>query len=319
MVVLLRARNLTKRYGPVRALDNASFEVEEGITGLLGANGAGKSTALKLFLGLISPDSGSAEFLGTDIRSDVLARQRLGYMPEHDCLPDAVPAAEFVAHMAEVSGLPRVEARVRATDILRHVGLFEERYRPMGTYSTGMKQRVKLAQALVHDPVVILLDEPTAGLDPMGRRAMLELLVRTGREFGISIVLSSHLMGDVERTCDRVIVLDAGTVLRAGPVSDFTEETETLLIEVTEGAEALSRALAARGVETTIDGSALILERAREEHYDAIRDAVVESGALLYRLAPRQHELTEIFKSDGAEMPEPVADGADGTDGAART
>ncbi|HJM75254.1 MAG TPA: ABC transporter ATP-binding protein [Dehalococcoidia bacterium] len=296
MTALLSARNLSKHYGSVHALDGVSFDIEEGITGLLGANGAGKSTTLKLFLGLLQPDSGSADFLAVDGDDPVMARQRIGYMPEHDCLPDSPPAAEFLTHMAEVSGLPRVAARVRATDALRHVGLFEERYRPIGTYSTGMKQRVKLAQALVHDPVVILLDEPTAGLDPMGRQEMLDLIRSTGRDFGISMVLSSHLMGDVERTCERVIVLDGGTVMRTGPVTGFLEETETLVIEVSEGEQALVDALAARGLTTTLVGRSLTLEGASGDDYDTVRNAVVDSGALLYRLAPERHSLTEIFE-----------------------
>ena len=296
MTTLLSAHNLKKHFGTVRALDGVTFEIEQGVTGLLGANGAGKTTALKLFLGLLVPDSGSADFVAADGADPVKARQRIGYMPEHDCLPDAVPAAEFLRHMAEVSGLPRVAARVRATDMLRHVGLFEERYRPIGTYSTGMKQRVKLAQALVHDPIVILLDEPTAGLDPIGRQDMLDLLRTTGREFGISIVLSSHLMGDIERTCERVIVLDSGAVMRTGPVAGFLEEKETLIIEVSEGEEALRAALAARGLVTRTDGRKLILDGAIGEDYDTLRDALVESGALLYRLAPERHSLTEIFE-----------------------
>jgi ABC-2 type transport system ATP-binding protein len=304
MSALLRARNLTKHFGSVRALDGVTFDIEQGVTGLLGANGAGKSTTLRLFLGLLRPDSGSADFLAVDGKDPVKARQRIGYMPEHDCLPDAPTAAEFLTHMAEVSGLPRVAARVRATDVLRHAGLFEERYRPIGTYSTGMKQRVKLAQALVHDPVVILLDEPTAGLDPIGRQDMLDLIRSTGRDFGISIVLSSHLMGDVERTCERVIVLDAGSVMRTGPIAGFLEEKETLIIEVSEGEEALAAALAARGLETMVDGRRLILEGASGEDYDAVRDAVVESGALLYRLAPERHSLTEIFERVPAEEAE---------------
>ena len=308
MTALLSARDLTKHFGSVRALDGVTFDIEEGVTGLLGANGAGKSTTLKLFLGLLRPDFGSADFLAVDGTVDggdsVMARQRIGYMPEHDCLPDAPPATEFLTHMAEVSGLPRVAARVRATDVLRHVGLFEERYRPIGTYSTGMKQRVKLAQALVHDPVMMLLDEPTAGLDPIGRQEMLDLIRSTGRDLGISMVLSSHLMGDVERTCERVIVLDAGSVMRTSPVASFLEEKETLIIEVSEGEEALAAALAARGLETTADGRRLILEGASGEDYDTVRDAVVESGALLYRLAPERHSLTEIFERASAEEAE---------------
>ena len=235
-MALLRARELTKTFGPVRALDAVSFEIDEGITGLLGSNGAGKSTTLRLFLGLLDPDGGTAEILGHDPRASPEYRTRVGYAPEHDCLPRAVSAAEFLAYMAQISGLPPTPARLRASDVLRHVGLFEERYRSMGTYSTGMKQRVKLAQALVHDPVVAFLDEPTAGLDPLGRREMLDLIRRVGGEFGISIVISTHLMGDVERVCDSVVVLDAGRLLRTGPVSGFTEETETLEVELIEGA-----------------------------------------------------------------------------------
>lgn len=293
--MLLRATNLSKRFGQVRALDDASFEIGAGITGLLGSNGAGKTTSLKIFIGLLQPDGGSVEVLGSDTRASAEYRVRVGYAPEHDCLPAAVSAAEFLAYMAEVSGLPRTAARLRAADILRHVGLFEERYRPMGTYSTGMKQRVKLAQALVHDPLLAFLDEPTAGLDPMGRREMLELIRRVGREFGISIVVSTHLMGDVERTCDSVIVLDAGRVLRTGAVSTFTEETETLVVDLVEGAAALAMALERRGLAAHLDGSRLTLDGVSGEDYDTLRDAIVESGALLYRLAPARLALSDVF------------------------
>ena len=206
MAVLLEANSLTKRYGTTIALDDVDFQVTDGITGLLEPNGAGKSTAIKLSLGLIRPTAGSAEVMGRRPYDSPEVRGRLGYMPEHDCLPPGTTAAEFLSHMAQVSGLPPAQVRTRAADILRHVGLEEERYRPIGQYSTGMKQRVKLGQALVHDPALVLLDEPTAGLDPSGRDDMLSLVRRTGREFGISIILSSHLMGDVETasSCLRV-------------------------------------------------------------------------------------------------------------------
>ena len=299
-MALLRAHELTKTFGSVRALDGVSFEIDEGITGLLGSNGAGKSTSLKLFLGLLDPDSGTAEVLGQEARSSPEVRARIGYGPEHDCLPRNVSAAEFLAYMARISGLPRTAARLRASDVLRHVGLFEERYRPMETYSTGMKQRVKLAQALVHDPVIAFLDEPTAGLDPLGRREMLELIRRVGGEFGISIVISTHLMGDVERACDSVVVLDAGRLLRSGPVSGFTEETETLEVELLEGAEAVVAALRGRGLEPTVGtaGRRLTLEGVSGEDYDTLRDVIVDAGALLYRLAPARHSLADVFTSD---------------------
>jgi ABC-2 type transport system ATP-binding protein len=302
-MALVRVDSVVKTYGSVRALDGATFELGEGITGLLGSNGAGKTTSLKLCMGLIAPDAGRVEVLGRDTRADVEYRARIGYAPEHDCLPPAASAAEFLAYMAEISGLPRSAARLRASDLLRHVGLFEERYRPMGTYSTGMKQRVKLAQALVHDPVLAFLDEPTAGLDPLGRRDMLELIRRVGREFGISIVISTHLMGDVERTCDAVVVLGAGKVLRAGQVAGLTEETETVLVDLVEGAPALAAALTARGMTPLLDGNRLTLEHVSGEDYDVLRDAVVASGALLYRLAPERHSLASVFEpapEDGA-------------------
>ena len=307
-MALLQARDLTKTFGQVRALDAVSFDIDEGITGLLGSNGAGKSTSLKLFLGLLDPDGGTAEVLGVDPRTSPEYRTRVGYAPEHDCLPRSVSAAEFLAYMARISGLPPTAARLRASDVLRHVGLFEERYRAMGTYSTGMKQRVKLAQALVHDPVVAFLDEPTAGLDPLGRREMLDLVRRVGSEFGISIVISTHLMGDVERVCDSVVVLDAGRLLRAGPVSGFTEETETLEVEILEGVGAVADGLRRRGLDPRVDGGRLTLERVSGADYDTLRDVIVESDALLYRLAPARHSLADVFVSEPPGAPDEEAD-----------
>jgi ABC-2 type transport system ATP-binding protein len=298
VATLLEAKSLTKRYGQTIALESVDFQVSDGITGLLGPNGAGKSTATKLFLGLLKPTSGSAEVLGEKPYESLEIRARLGYMPEHDCLPAAITASEFLTHMVQVSGIPPSQARTRAADILRHVGLEEERYRPIGQYSTGMKQRVKLAQSLAHDPVVALLDEPTAGLDPGGREDMLRLIRRTGHEFGISIILSSHLMGDVESTCDRIIVLESGHVTEQGAVAQFTRETETVLIDVDGNRDELVAALAGRGITATVDGISLAVELNDDAQYDAIRDALVESNARLRRMAPRRHQLTDIFRSD---------------------
>ena len=310
MSALLEASHLTKTYGPTVALHDANFVIEPGVTGLLGANGAGKSTALKLFLGLIDADEGSALFNGFEVAQAPELRERIGYMPEHDCLPDTMTGAEFLTYMAQVSGLPAHEARVRTADILRHVGLEEARYRDISTYSTGMKQRVKLAQALVHDPVLALLDEPTAGLDPIGRQEMLGLIERTGGEFGISIVLSSHLMGDVEQVCDRVVVLDGGRLLREGSVASFTRETERLALTLTEGEDELSAALRARGLDISIDAGeprTLLVDDVDDADYDRIRDAIVESCALLYSMAPRQHSLTELFRDQPSPEPMPLA------------
>lgn len=293
---LLTAERLTKKYRNVVALNEVSFNIYDGITGILGENGAGKSTAIKIFLGLIRPTSGSAIVLGENASRNIGVRARVGYMPEHDCLPTQVSAAEFLTHMAETSGLPPSVARTRAADTLRHTGLFEERYRAIGGYSTGMKQRVKLGQSLVHDPAFVFLDEPTAGLDPLGREEMLTLVRKTHREFGISVLLSSHLMADVERTCDRIIVLQGGRLVESGEVGHFTKETETVFIEVDTNREAFMEALQRRGISVTPDGSGLTIEGPDESVYDHIRDALVESQAPLRRMAPRRRALAELFE-----------------------
>lgn len=295
---LLSVEHVTKRYGQVIALDDVNFTITDGITGILGENGAGKSTIIKILLGLLEPTSGTAKILGQVASESVSVRSRVGYMPEHDCLPSQVSAAEFLTHMAEVSGLPPDQARIRAADTLRHAGLFEERYRAIGGYSTGMKQRVKLCQALVHDPAFVFLDEPTAGLDPTGREEMLSLIRKTHREFGISVLFSSHLMADVERTCDRIIVLRGGTVVHSGEVSHFMKETETVFIEVDTNREQLLTALQNRGVAVTMAGGGLTVEGSDESVYDLVRDAVVEAEAPLRRIGPRRHELTELFQRD---------------------
>ena len=294
----MEANGLTKRYSGALALDNVNFAIGQGITGLLGPNGAGKSTAIKLFLGILTPTEGSATVLGERPYENVEVKSRLGYMPEHDCLPTSVTASEFLTHMAQISGLPPSAARTRAADTLRHVGLDEERYRSIGEYSTGMVQRVKLAQALVHDPTIVLLDEPTAGLDPVGREEMLALIRRTGRDFGISIVLSTHLMGDVETTCDRIVVLEGGQVIESGEVSGFMQETETVYVDVDGDVEMLVATLSERGLDCSLDGYSVAVQGVGGEEYDIIRDALADSGARLRRLGPRRHRLTEIFRSD---------------------
>lgn len=293
---LLSVDRLTKRYGDVVALNEVSFSITDGITGILGENGAGKSTAIKILLGLLRATSGSATVLGQNAFDNVIVRTRVGYMPEHDCLPSQVSAAEFLTHMAEVSGLPPSSARTRAADTLRHVGLFEERYRAIGGYSTGMKQRVKLGQALVHDPAFVFLDEPTAGLDPAGREDMLALIRKTHREFGISVLFSSHLMADIERTCDRIIVLQGGRLVESGEVRQFTTETETVFIEVDTNREALVAALENRGVVVTVERTGLTIEGPNETVYDHVRDALVDSQAPLRRMAPRRRALAELFE-----------------------
>lgn len=289
---------LTRRFGDITALDALDLAVPPGITGLVGANGAGKSTLIRILLGLLPPTSGTAHVLGYNIAThSIQLRQYTGYMPEHDCLPGDVSATEFVTHMARINGLPSDAARERTAETLRHVGLFEERYREIRGYSTGMKQRVKLAQALVHDPRLLFLDEPTNGLDPAGRDDMLDLIRRTGHEFGISIVMASHLLGEIERVCDQVIVIDGGRLLRQGPIADFTAATGTLVVEIEGEAEALAAALRSAGFRVEHDGRLLLIPPGSEALLDAVRDACASLGLGLFRLEHRRQALEDLFRT----------------------
>jgi ABC-2 type transport system ATP-binding protein len=200
--------------------------------------------------------------------------------------------------MARMSGLPRSAARERTAEVLRHVGLYEERYRAIGGYSTGMKQRVKLAQALVHDPRLLLLDEPTNGLDPAGRDEMLELVRRTGSEFGIAVILASHLLGEIERVCDFLVAIDAGRLLRAAPIGTFTEQTGVLAVEVETGSDDLAAALIARKLGVMVDGRWVLVAFGGEGTYDLIRDAVADLGLSLVRLEQRRHSLEDLFRDE---------------------
>ena len=294
---IIATQNLTKTYGGrVTALADLTVAVEPGIIGLVGANGAGKSTFIKIMLGLIAPTGGSVRVFGIDptVETDKV-RARVGYMPENDCLPPDVSASEFVTHLGRVSGLPRTAARERASEALRHVGLYEERYRQIGGYSTGMKQRVKLAQALVHDPDLLLLDEPTNGLDPAGRDAMLALVQRIGTEFGISVVVCSHLLGEVEQICDSLIAIEAGRLLRADRISAMTTASDVLAVEVSEGTEELAAALKQTGIDVTQDGRLLLVPLDDEATYDLILRAVADLDLPLHRLDQRRHRVAELF------------------------
>jgi ABC-2 type transport system ATP-binding protein len=223
-------------------------------------------------------------------------------MPEHDCLPGDLVAAEFVTHMGRMSGLPRTTARERASEALRHVGLYEERYRQIGGYSTGMKQRVKLAQALVHDPDLLLLDEPTNGLDPAGREAMLTLIQRIGTEFGISVLVCSHLLGEVERICDTLVAIDAGRLLQAARVSAMTQERDVLVVEVAEGTEELVGHLRTLGLDAATEGHAVLVPLASDETYDLIMAAVADLDLPLHRLDRRRHRLAELFAREASHV-----------------
>jgi ABC-2 type transport system ATP-binding protein len=296
-VSLIATEALTKTYGGrVTALADLTVSVEPGVIGLVGANGAGKSTFIKILLGLLAPTSGRARVFDIDPTVDPdRVRARVGYMPENDCLPPDVSAAEFVTHLGRVSGLPRTAARERASETLRHVGLYEERYRQIGGYSTGMKQRVKLAQALVHDPDLLLLDEPTNGLDPAGRDAMLTLIARIGTEFGISVVVCSHLLGEVEQICDSLVAIEAGRLLRADRISTMTEASDVLAVEVSEGTEQLAAALTGIGLLVRHDGHQLLVPLEDEATYDRILTVVADLELPLHRLDQRRHRVAELF------------------------
>ena len=294
---VIQTRELTKVYpGGVTALDGLTVDFKPGVTGLVGANGAGKSTLIKILLGLIRPTKGQAKVLGLPTGEKV--RSLLGYMPEHDCLPADVTATEFVTHLGRISGLPPTVAKERAAESLRHVGLHEERYRLIGTYSTGMKQRVKLAQALVGAPRLLLLDEPTNGLDPAGRTAMLELIARIGAEFGISIVVASHLLGEIERICDHLVAIDGGRLLRADTITSFTQASQVLAVEVEEGLDRLQAELAARGLAATTQARTLLVPLGGDDTYDVVRDCVAALSLPLCRLEQRRHQVEELFRDE---------------------
>ena len=315
-MAVIETVGLTKQYPSVTALDHLDVTVGDGVTGLVGANGAGKSTLIKLLLGLVDATSGTATVLGHDIATDGAAiRAAVGYMPEHDCLPADVSASDFVVHMGQMSRLPYNAARERAADVLRHVGLAEERYRPMGGYSTGMKQRAKLAQALVHDPRLVLLDEPTNGLDPSSRDDMLALVQKVGHEFGIAVLVTSHLLGELERVSDQVVILDGGRLLRSSATTDFLHATGSLVVEVQgpvddqgrDAARQLGQALVHAGITARPAGGALIEVVVKDaDTPDVVRDLTVDLGLGLVRMQERHQRIEDVFREGGAGSVLPV-------------
>lgn len=300
---VVEVHGVVKRWGQTLALGGATCEVGPGVTGLLGANGAGKTSLLGLILGLDTPDEGQIRVFGIDpATAGPEVRAQLGYSPEHHLLPPDVKAVDFVRHVAEVHGLPRREATNRASDVLWQVGLGEERGRPLGTMSTGQRQRVKLAQALAHDPHLVLLDEPTDGLDPMQRDAMLELIHRIGHEFGITVLLSSHLLEEVERICDAAIILNGGVVAAAGSLDALRGEGEGVAV-VFDGDQPLVDATLTTiyntGATIRPEGHGYVIT-GDERLFTIVRDAIATSGIGIRTLGRRTISLEEVFLGVGA-------------------
>jgi len=298
---LLRIDRLTKRYPGTIALDALTLEVPRGCVGLVGANGAGKTTTFRLLLGLAHPTEGRIEVCGMDVARDPIGvRARLGYMPEHECLPLDQSAADVVSTFGELSGLPARAARQRASDILDLVGLDEARFRPIGEFSTGMRQRAKLAQAIVADPELVLLDEPTAGLDPVGRDDMLALVARLG-SFGISVLMATHLLDDVQRVCDHVVMIDAGRLVVSGATDSLLERTGTVTVDVGPRRAELVAALGTTLPAVAVDGLVEV-EIAGDDDLDRLRDLIAELELPLYRLSTRVTSLDEVFLHRAEEL-----------------
>lgn len=295
---ILQVDGLTHDYGDVVALSDLTVEVPAGVTGLVGANGAGKTTLLRLMLGLLHPGAGSMRVLGHDPQSEPLeVRGRIGYMPEGDCVPKDQTAADFVSYAAQLAGIPSREAKRRASETLFLVGLEEERFRFLGDFSTGMQQRVKLAQAIVHDPDLLLLDEPASGLDPEGRVQMLQLVKRLAG-FGINVIVSSHVLTDIEQTCEWVVMLDAGQLLRSGPLEGL-DRLGTVLVEVLDNAEVVAERLRARGLGVDVQGRRLVVGPGDSSVEEAVVAEVASASAGLVRMVRGSASLEDLFVKEG--------------------
>jgi len=302
-VTVISAAGLTMQFGSQRALDSLDLEVPKGVTGLVGANGAGKTTLMSIALGLRPATSGTITVLGLDPTKDAARlRSVVGYGPERNVLPEDMPASDFVKHLAEVRGMPKSEARSRASDALWLVGLGEERFRALGTMSTGQRQRVKLAQAIAADPSLVLLDEPTDGLDPVQRDEMLALIRQISADYGIDVLLSSHLLEEVERICDNIVALDAGRLVAQGPLASLVGDTTTItaeLVEIVEhpgAVDAVEERLRAAGLDVRRDLNRLRVTAADQQtSLDAIRDAVAAEQARLRRVVVDRTTLEDLF------------------------
>jgi ABC-2 type transport system ATP-binding protein len=297
---LLDLVNLSRWYGSFQALNGVTVRLAPGRIGLLGPNGAGKSSLLKIMLGLLKPSSGGGRVLGYDVSvGGPRLRQAIGYMPEADALIPGMRGAEYVALAGELFGMPRREAQRRAHEVLTYLELEDARYRRLEEYSTGMKQRLKLAQALVHDPPVLFLDEPTSGLDPSGREAMLRLLLTLGVEHGKSFILCTHLLGDVERVCETVVILNEGRILRQGGVDELRmRRHDRYRLQIQGDAQRFLEELRLEGVRIVHDNGRGSLRVAVPAGWDTLRPffALADNhGVVLRGLQRDDEDLAELF------------------------
>jgi len=299
---LIETRGLTKRYGQVLALSGVDLKVPMGATGLLGPNGAGKSTLIRSLIGLVTPDSGTGRIFGKDISTMGLdIRRRIGYMPEHDCLIQDMSAVEMVAYAGLLSGMSRSDAVQRSHEVLHFVGMDDERYRNIETYSSGMRQKVNLAQALVHDPELLFLDEPTNGLDPKGRVEMLELFKFLANEQGKSLLLSTHILPDVEFVCDNIVMLADGEVLLQGDIEEqLRGEIGVVNVRIEGDREAFSIALGRRGYTVEDDGymikaAEVGAERAPEDIFSDVVGSASETGVQIRYASRTARNLEDLF------------------------
>ena len=290
---------LEKRYGSVRALQGLTLGIPGGPVGLLGPNGAGKSTLIKLLLGQLEPSGGSARIAGFDPtkkRERLDLRRKIGYMPESDCLIPRMNGVELVTALGQVTGMIRRDALTRAHEVLDYVGLEEARYRGLDEYSTGMKQRLKLAQALVHDPELLLLDEPTNGLDPKGRRHMLELIHDLGHAQGKNLLVCSHLLPDVEKTCERVVVIHQGRIRSSGSIEELTRnEGSWVQVEVDGDVPAFRARLAHEGFELEEETPTRLRVRLPDPDGDRLFALAAATNAVLCELTVERSTLEEVF------------------------
>ena len=298
---VITLNDLRKTFGRIRALDGITVQTPPGPIGLLGPNGAGKTTLLKLLLGQLAPDGGSARIAGHDpgCRGGRLALRRfVGYLPESDCLIPRMNAVETITTLGRLSGMSYRDAMKRAHEVLDYVGLEEQRYRDSSEYSAGMKQRLKLAQALVHDPPLLLLDEPTNGLDPSGRRHMLELIHDLGHRQEKNILLCSHLLPDVERTCRELLVIDRGRLLKSGPIGELTQPGENWLrVEVAGPVDGFAAGLAGSGWDYQALAERVFRVRLAESASDgdALFALAARCGTFVTALAPVRSTLEDVF------------------------